>query len=756
MYKKLTATLFKKAVPARYDHINFTPPKGVREEAKRGLKLRREHKRGGLSTQQASKHGIGSGVQRATNLASGARVSPRTVRRMRAFFARHSAYKEHHKDRTSASYISWLLWGGDAGERWANKVYAQMERADDEMKKAGGEQAGHKYLRRIPVARRGKMGYRYIYRRDKRKNLRRKDGEQETKDAPSPRNEIEFTADHFDRLKTLSLEAYEHKDVEFIGEPLLSQKELEGVFASLTPEQADAIDSYTPELDLDFPPFPELTPDEDTWSPDYAYALNEAPQVYAPTFEGISTAPVELNEAPVEDAPTEELSTFIGALDETESLNPVGSAIKNTTSVDGDKLRLPLKDIGKATALSLILLATESYRTLTTNDPNAVSVAEVEGFSKRELNKMDREAVQEAKAKIRESLNKDREEARAKKEEHKKAEREIKEKLRNEAREKKERERAQAKQQREEAKQQREEKRAQEKQQREEKRAQEKQQREEAKQQRERDRAEKERLKQTQREQREQEKKEDTARKEEEAKKQAEKEFEFRREERERSQQAKEEAQVRKEQRAEERRTKTQEAKDKKASERKEAKEAKAKKAKEAKAERDKKAKEAKEAKAKKAKEAKAKKAEDKKQKDTARKKLAEEKKAKQKAETAERRKQAQEQKAKLREQEREHKEKLKRETAEHKEKLKRETAEHKEKLAKERAEQREKLKKVPKKVPKKQAKPAESKPAEKKPAEKKERTRPPRAKKRKARKRRLRKSLVTMYTGRGSDETTS
>ena len=759
MYKKLTATLFKKAVPARYDHINFTPPKGVREEAKRGLKLRREHKRGGLSTQQASKHGIGSGVQRATNLASGASVSPRTVRRMRAFFARHSAYKEHHKDKTSASYISWLLWGGDAGERWANKVYAQMERADDEMKKAGGEQAGHKYIRRIPVARRGKMGYRYIYRRDKRKNLRRKDGEQKTSSVEADSStrqapldsEIKVVAEQMglgelDRSSFIDLMA-EHAGSmvpELQGLSLTSRltQEQFGQFMDLLDDDLEnqildtmleKYSSYAQNAPTDdasaFTPLPDLDPNDENheWGAPYVDALNEAPQVHAPTFEGVSTAPVEFNETPVEDAPTEELSTFIEALGETEGLGPVGDAVKNTTSVEGDELRLPLKDIGKATALSLMLLATESYRTLTTNDPNAVSVAEVEGFSKRELNKMDREAVQEAKAKIRESLNKDREEARAKNEERKKVEREIKEKLRNEARKQKEEKRTQEKQQREEAKQQREEERAQEKQQRE------------------RDRAEKERLKQTQKQQREQENKEDTARKEEEAKKQAEKEFEFRREERERAQEAREEAQVRKEQRAEERKAKLQEAKDKKATERKEAKAERDKKAKEAKAERDKKAKEAK-----------ANKAEEKKRKDVARKKLAEEKKAKQKADIAERKKQAQEQKAKLRAQEREHKEKLKRETAEHKEKLKRETAEHKEKLAKERAEQREKLKKVPKKVPKKQTKPAESKPAEKKPAEKKERTRPPRAKKRKARKRKLRKSLVTMYTGRGSDETTS
>ena len=167
--KTASFVLRKGSIPKKYDHINFVPPKGVRDEAKRGLKLRREHGRGGLSTSQASAHGIGSGVQRAATLASGGRVSPSTIKRMRSFFARHSAYKEHHKDRTSAAYISWLLWGGDAGERWANKVYAQMERADEELKKAGagGERAGHKYIRRIRTARNGRMGWRYIYKRPK-------------------------------------------------------------------------------------------------------------------------------------------------------------------------------------------------------------------------------------------------------------------------------------------------------------------------------------------------------------------------------------------------------------------------------------------------------------------------------------------------------------------------------------------------------------------------------------------------------------
>jgi hypothetical protein len=126
-----------KAYPAKYAHIDFKPPKGAQEAARRGLELREEHKRGGIGTQEAGELGIGSGIQRANDLKSGDRMSPRSVRRMRNFFNRHRQYKTrgHHRDKTSASYISWQLWGGDAGDRWAQKVVEQMERADEKAKK---------------------------------------------------------------------------------------------------------------------------------------------------------------------------------------------------------------------------------------------------------------------------------------------------------------------------------------------------------------------------------------------------------------------------------------------------------------------------------------------------------------------------------------------------------------------------------------------------------------------------------------------
>ena len=106
---------------------SFVVPQAVRDAAKRGIELRRKHGRGGLDTRQARRAGVGSGVQRASNLVQG-RVSYETVKRMLAFFRRHSAYREHHKDRTSAAYISWLLWGGTPGFEWAESIVRKEEK----------------------------------------------------------------------------------------------------------------------------------------------------------------------------------------------------------------------------------------------------------------------------------------------------------------------------------------------------------------------------------------------------------------------------------------------------------------------------------------------------------------------------------------------------------------------------------------------------------------------------------------------------
>lgn len=107
----------------------FTVPQAVRAAAKRGIEARRKHGRGGLDTKQAKKEGVGSGVQRASNLMQGT-VTYATVKRMLAFFNRHKAFKEHHSDPSSAAKISWDLWGGNAGYAWAKRIVKQEEKVE--------------------------------------------------------------------------------------------------------------------------------------------------------------------------------------------------------------------------------------------------------------------------------------------------------------------------------------------------------------------------------------------------------------------------------------------------------------------------------------------------------------------------------------------------------------------------------------------------------------------------------------------------
>jgi phage I-like protein len=117
----------------RYSHINFTPPKTVSSNADLGLRLRKKTGKGGLTTKQAGDLKIGSGVARATSLKNRSKISPEVIKRMVNFFNRHETYKKNHikKEPYSASYISWLLWGGDAGQVWSNKVLRQIKKADE-------------------------------------------------------------------------------------------------------------------------------------------------------------------------------------------------------------------------------------------------------------------------------------------------------------------------------------------------------------------------------------------------------------------------------------------------------------------------------------------------------------------------------------------------------------------------------------------------------------------------------------------------
>lgn len=111
---------------AKYDDIDFTPPEGVREEAQKGLDWRSEHNRGGTAV----------GIARARDLSNGVAVSPETIKRMVSYFSRHEVDKKGEgwspgeNGFPSNGRIAWALWGGDAGQAWANKVLRSMQARD--------------------------------------------------------------------------------------------------------------------------------------------------------------------------------------------------------------------------------------------------------------------------------------------------------------------------------------------------------------------------------------------------------------------------------------------------------------------------------------------------------------------------------------------------------------------------------------------------------------------------------------------------
>ena len=82
------------AVPKKYEHIDFKPPQSVANAAERGLEYRRRSGKGGLSSQEAGKQGIGSGVQRAVNLKNRNNIAPETFSMMSGFFSRHEKNKK--------------------------------------------------------------------------------------------------------------------------------------------------------------------------------------------------------------------------------------------------------------------------------------------------------------------------------------------------------------------------------------------------------------------------------------------------------------------------------------------------------------------------------------------------------------------------------------------------------------------------------------------------------------------------------------
>lgn len=101
----------------------YVPNEAMQAEAERGLAWRREFGRGGTEI----------GVARARDISNGRALSLDTVRRMVSYFARHEVDKQAEgfspgeDGYPSNGRIAWALWGGDAGQSWANRISKQNE-----------------------------------------------------------------------------------------------------------------------------------------------------------------------------------------------------------------------------------------------------------------------------------------------------------------------------------------------------------------------------------------------------------------------------------------------------------------------------------------------------------------------------------------------------------------------------------------------------------------------------------------------------
>ena len=112
----------------RYDHIDFTPPQGVRDACLRGVALHE----GGVT---------GDGIEPETvewarKLARGVAITPSKARKMARFFGRNQRFAAEPKD--SPAWASWQLWGGHAGDAWSEKLVTQMDAADEAQKMTDG------------------------------------------------------------------------------------------------------------------------------------------------------------------------------------------------------------------------------------------------------------------------------------------------------------------------------------------------------------------------------------------------------------------------------------------------------------------------------------------------------------------------------------------------------------------------------------------------------------------------------------------
>ena len=109
---------FKKWLLEKED--TYVPTKEIAAEAQKALDYREKYP-------DEVKAGTRVGWTRANQLAKREKVSFDTVKRMHSFFSRHDGNEKVNSENKDTPYkdngfISFLLWGGEPGKKWAEKI----------------------------------------------------------------------------------------------------------------------------------------------------------------------------------------------------------------------------------------------------------------------------------------------------------------------------------------------------------------------------------------------------------------------------------------------------------------------------------------------------------------------------------------------------------------------------------------------------------------------------------------------------------
>lgn len=164
-------------IPKKYELDWFKVSDEVKKVAQHYLDVREtlpKSQRGAFTPKQAAQYNasqakegketnLGSGHQRAVNLVHDDYIKPKTIRRMKAFFDRHSYYKKngYHtytevtkkvKNESgkevevtqkipSKSLQSWWSWGGDPAYDWVKEVVKNMNEVDEKESKSNNKKS---------------------------------------------------------------------------------------------------------------------------------------------------------------------------------------------------------------------------------------------------------------------------------------------------------------------------------------------------------------------------------------------------------------------------------------------------------------------------------------------------------------------------------------------------------------------------------------------------------------------------------------